>query len=464
MASIVLRITLAWMAALCLQAAGAAVPPPVAVLTIAGAISPATADYANRGIARAERDGAQLLVLMLDTPGGLDTSMRSIIKTILASPVPVATYVAPGGSRAASAGTYILYASHIAAMAPGTTLGAATPVELGLPHGAPEKKDKPAGKPDKPENKAPSPGSERPAAVEPEQGAMSKKQINDAAAYIRGLAGLRGRNAEWAELAVREAVSLSAAEALRMHVIDLEAPDLPALLQRLDGRRVVTADGESVLQTAGAPVTRHEPDWRTRMLAVITEPSIALILLAIGIYGLIFEFMSPGMVLPGVLGGICLLLALYALQLLPLNYAGLALIVLGIAFMIAEAFLPSFGTLGVGGIAAFVFGAVILIDTEIPGFGIPPGFIAGAAILSALMTAGIAAIAVKSRRRAVVSGGAVMIGCMAEVMEASPEETWVAYQGERWRAISVGQARLQPGQRVRIVGREGLLLQVAPTG
>jgi membrane-bound serine protease (ClpP class) len=443
-----------------LSQASVAAPAPVTVLAIEGAISPATTDYANRGIARAAREEAQLVVLIIDTPGGLDTSMRSIIKTILASPVPVATYVAPSGARAASAGTYILYASHIAAMAPGTNLGAATPVQIGGSSSPPEP-EKPAGKAqkDSPDTKTDNPKA--PAEM-PTQQPMTRKQINDAAAYIRGLAQMRGRNAQWAEQAVREAVSLSAEEALKLHVIEYVATDLPDLMKQIDGKKLDIQGQSKLLHTAGAPIIRYQPDWRVRLLSVITDPSIALILMAIGIYGLIFEFLTPGMVLPGVLGGICLLLALYALQLLPVNYAGLALIMLGITFMVSEAFLPS-GALGVGGIVAFVIGAVILIDTELPGFGIPIGLIVTIAVISAVLIIGMATIAVKTRRRAVVIGESELIGVIAEVLEdTTTGEGWARIHGENWRVIS--KTPLRRGQRVRVLARNGLVLEVMPIG
>lgn len=421
---------------------GLAVPDSsIWLLDIDDAIGPASADYLVRGLEQAQAQNAQLVVIRLDTPGGLDSAMRQIIKAILASPVPVASFVAPSGARAASAGTYILYASHVAAMAPGTNLGAATPVRIGAPS------------PGKPEPNAP-----------PEDDTLARKQVNDAAAYIRGLAQLRGRNADWAEKAVREAVSLSASEALRIKVIDQMANDLPTLLNQLDGQTLVAAGQTRRLQTAGATVIEHLPDWRTRLLAVITNPSVALILIMIGVYGLLFEFMNPGSGVGGVIGGICLLLALYAMQLLPVSYAGVALVLLGVAFMVAEAFLPSFGVVGFGGVVAFVVGAVILMDTDAPGFGIPLALIVSLAVVSALLLGGVLGMAIKARRRALVSGDAGLVGSLVtvtRVMKDNPFCGSVQAQGEQWQVQCA--TPLQPGQHVRVTARHGVMLEVSAT-
>ena len=434
---------------LCGSVGASAAPGAVVRLQVDGVIGPASADYLVRGLAKAVDEGAQLVLIQIDTPGGLDTSMRAIIKAILASPIPVASYVAPGGARAASAGTYILYASHIAAMAPGTNLGAATPVAIGMP-----------GTPSKPPGKGEA-GKDGAAEQSPTD-AMTAKQVNDAAAYIRGLATMRGRNAEWAEQAVREAVSLSAEEALAQKVIDYLATDLADLLRQLDGKTLQAAGVDQTLAIAGAPLISHAPDWRTRLLAVITNPSVALILMMIGIYGLFFEFSNPGSGIGGVLGGISLILALYALQLLPVNYAGVALILLGIAFITVEAFLPSFGVLGIGGVVAFVFGALILIDTDVPGFGIPLALIFTLALTSAGLILAILGMAVKARRRQQVAGDSGLVGSLVAVAAVQAEDPcsgWVALQGERWQVQ--GREPLRPGQRVRVTARQGVQLQVS---
>jgi membrane-bound serine protease (ClpP class) len=369
--------------------------------------------------------------------------------------MPVATYVAPSGARAASAGTYILYASHVAAMAPGTNLGAATPVQIGATPDFSEPKKPvqgPNGKEAKPDGAQSSGGSTKQT--------LTRKQVSDAAAYIRSLAQMRGRNAEWAEQAVREAVSLPAEDALKLKVIDYIATDQPQLLQQLDGMKVNVLGRDFQLTTAGAPLLSYEPDWRARLLAVITDPSLALILMMIGIYGLFFEFTSPGFGVAGVLGAICLLLALYALQMLPLNYAGLALILLGISFMVAEAFFPGFGVLGIGGIAAFVVGGVILIDTELPGFGIPLELIVAIAVVSALLLGLVGGMALKARRRQVVSGDEGLIGSIGEMLEDAETEGWARVHGESWLVQT--RTPLLRGQNVRVLVRNGLLLKVNP--
>ena len=425
----------------------------VRVLTVQGAISPASADYLLRGIAKAIEDQAHLVVIEMDTPGGLDTAMRDIIKAILASKIPVATYVSPKGARAASAGTYILYASHIAAMAPATNLGAATPIEL-MPGGSEE--PRPANDPPPPR-----PAASKPASSPPPPGdAKMRKAVHDAAAYIRGLAELRGRNAEWAERAVREAVSLSASEALSLKVVDLVATDLSDLLKQLNGRSIDMNGRTITLNTAQATVEPVAPDWRSRLLAVIGDPSIAYILMLLGIYGLIYEFSNPGLLFSGVVGGICLLLGLFALQVMPISYAGLALMILGIALMSAEAFVPSFGALGLGGLVAFVIGSVMLIDTDMPDYGIPWMLIVPVALASGLFSFLVAGMAIKARARPVVTGAEEMIGARGEILEDLEHEGWARVHSEHWRVRS--SVPLPRGSIVRVRARHGLILDVEP--
>lgn len=412
-------------------------------LTVQGAIGPAAEDYVERALHDAIDEQATLVVIRIDTPGGLDTAMRGIIKTITNSPIPVASYVAPTGARAASAGTYILYASHIAAMAPGTNLGAATPVQLGGLSPAMPESDK---------------ASEDKQTAANDTSAMQHKVVNDAVAYIRGLAQLHGRNAEWAEKAVREAASLPADEALQLGVIDIVASGMADLLTQIDGRAIKVQGELRTLNTAAAVIRQIEPDWRSRLLSVITTPNIAYILMLVGIYGLIFEFSNPGAVVPGTVGAIALLLALYALQMLPISYAGMGLILLGIALMIGEAFAPSFGVLGIGGVIAFVIGSIILMDTQAPGFGIDLSIIAVFAITSALIFIFVIGMAMRARRHPVVSGLNELIGGTATVLHDFEGRGAVNIHSETWQATSA--VPLRAGQKVRVTAIDGLVLSV----
>lgn len=451
------RIWLAiYLVAACVVTSAASVTEPqggreVLVISVDGAIGPATAAYVEEAISDAEARGAELLVIKMDTPGGLDTSMRAIVKAINASLAPVVGFVAPSGARAASAGTYILYACHVAAMAPGTNLGAATPVQIGgLSGGAtPEisKRNKPSG------------GEEE--ETPPESGdAMKHKLVNDAVAYIRSLAQMRGRNVEWAEKAVRGAASLPAEEALQLGVVDLLARNLDELLRKLNGRVVKISGGEVTLDTTDVTRVELAPDWHTRLLSIISNPNIAYILMLVGIYGLIYELSNPGAVLPGIAGAVSLVLALYAFHLLPVNYAGVALIFLGLALMVTEAFVPSLGAWGIGGLIAFVVGSLVLIDTNAPGFGLSIPLVLALAVISAVLLVFVVGMAVRARRRPVVSGAEQLLAATGYAQAAFQGEGRVRLHGEIWTARS--RVPVAAGQAVRVTGRNGLVLSVEP--
>jgi len=423
----------------------------VAVLTIDGAIAPASADYFVRGLERSVASGATLVVLELDTPGGLDDSMRKIVKAILGSPVPVVTWVSPSGARAASAGTFILYASHIAAMAPGTNLGAATPVPLGGP-------PMPGGGDRMPTAPADAPAIGDDAAKPASSNASNAKAMNDALAYIRSLAELRGRNQAFAEQAVRNAATMSAEEALEAGVIDLTATSLGVLLRELDGREVTVADRPVRIVTTDAEILRKAPDWRANLLAVITNPNVALILMLIGVYGLFFELMNPGALIPGTIGAISLLLGLYALSVLPVNLAGAGLLVLGLGLLIAEAFTPSVGILGFGGAVAFAAGALFLFDAEAIGFGVSWQVAVGLGLVGFAFSTLIGRLAVKAWRSQVTTGEEGLVGASAEVLVWNGTSGFVFCHGERWQAT--GPVGLLAGQKVTVRHAHGVSLEV----
>jgi membrane-bound serine protease (ClpP class) len=418
-------------------AAPASAAERAVVLNVDGVIGPAIADYVVRELHQATPDKVGVVVLRMNTPGGLDTSMRQIISAILASPVPVVTYVAPSGARAASAGTYIAYASAIAAMAPGTNIGAATPVQLGSPM---------------------MPGGEE--KQKSSDDTETRKVVNDAIAYIKSLAAVSGRNADWAADAVRSAVSIPATEALSLHVVDAIADNVPDLLRQIDGRNVTVAGKPVQIATAKLDVVTVTPDWRTEVLTLITNPNVAFILLLIGVYGLILEFFNPGSVAPGLVGSISLVVALYALALLPINYAGAALVIIGIGLMIAEAHIGTFGALGAGGIAAFVIGALMMFPSRAPGFGLSYAVVIATAIASAALFLLAIAALLRSRHRPVVTGGDALIGAAGEAVSWQGEHGRVRVQGEIWLARS--DAPLAPGTRIKVLDRDGLTLRVQP--
>jgi membrane-bound serine protease (ClpP class) len=412
----------------------AAAPRHALVLDVDGPIGPASADYLVRELRAAKPSEIGVIVLRMNTPGGLDTSMRMMIGAILASPIPVATYVGPKGARAASAGTYIAYACAIAAMAPGTNMGAATPIQLGA-----------------------SPSGQK--STEPADTA-TRKVINDAAAYIRSLADLNGRNADWAVEAVRNAASIPASEALRLHVIDAIADDVPDLLRQIDGHAVQVGGQSEILATAGLQIVTVTPDWRTELLAIITDPNVAFILLLVGVYGLIFEFLSPGAIAPGLIGAICLVLALYALNLLPINYAGAGLVLLGAVLLLAEAHIGAFGAIGIGGIAAFAIGAIMMFPSRVPGFELSPWTIAEAVAVTAGLFLLVLGVMVRSRRRVVIAGMRALLGAEGEAVSWREQRGRVLVKGETWRARAA--APLRPGTRVKVIDRDGLVLVVEP--
>lgn len=445
------------------------------LLTVADAIGPATGDYIIRGIERAERDDAELVILKLDTPGGLDSAMREIVKAVLASDVPFVTYVHPAGGRAASAGTYMLLGSHVAAMTPATNIGSATPVQMGggfpgLDDGDtrrsrdPDRGSEPAAEPSGSAEGAEGSPADGDGNQEEKDGkrrgetAMERKVLEDAVSYIRGLAERFGRNADWAEEAVREGVNIGAAEALELGVIEFMADNLEDLLEQLDGHTVRMPWGDKVLQTAGIEIVRVDPDWRTNLLAVITSPNIAYILMLIGIYGIIFELSNPGSIYPGVIGAISLVLAFYALQVMPVNYAGLALILLGLIFMVAEAFLPSFGILGIGGMVAFITGSVILWDD--PDLNISLPLIIGTAIVVAIFSIWVLGRLFRLRGVKPSIGREEMIGMIGEAREDFDRSGRVYVHSELWTADTT--APVLAGQKVRVIALDGLRLRVEP--
>jgi membrane-bound serine protease (ClpP class) len=457
---------------LMLRAEGSAI-----LLDVEGAIGPATSDFVLHGFAEARLAQADLIILRMDTPGGLDSAMRDIIRAILASPIPVATYVAPSGARAASAGTYILYASHLAVMAPGTNLGAATPVQIGGLPSPPDAPEDPETGDQETEDESASDGTENTDddTTTPEETpktgkdrdstpktAMERKLVNDARAYIRSLAQLRGRNVEWAERAVESAASLSADEALEENVIEIVARDVPDLLEQADGRTVQLSGDEYTLATAAMTVEVISPDWRNQLLAIITNPQVAYILMLIGVYGLFFELSNPGALVPGVLGGICLLLALFAFHVLPINYAGLALLLLGLIFMVGEAFAPSFGALGLGGVVAFVAGSLLLWDETGPGFTVPMGIILGFALASAILLISLSTMLIRQRRRGAVSGSEGLLGSIGFALEDFAGEGRVWVHSESWLAYS--DYPVKKDEQVRVISRDGLTLGVQPLG
>ncbi|HSR70769.1 MAG TPA: nodulation protein NfeD [Kiloniellales bacterium] len=433
--------------------ADAASEPVAVVGDVQQAIGPATTRYIEDVLEAAEARDARLIVLRLDTPGGLSESMRDIIRDILGAPIPVVVYVAPSGGRAASAGTYILYASHLAAMAPGTNIGAATPVPIGGSFPSPSDEKPQEGAEDNGGDEAAKDGA-------PAGDAMQRKILNDSVAFIRSLAELRGRNPDWAERAVREGVSLTATEALEQNVVEIVATSVSDLLDQAHGRSVTVGEREVTLDTQGLAVEQVEPSWVIDFLAVVTNPNVALILMMIGVYGLIFEFLNPGSIGPGVIGAISLVIGLYALNLLPLDYTGLGLLILGIALMVAEAVTPTFGVLGIGGLTAFVLGTVFLLDSDSPEFQIGWPMIAGTTAVTGAVLILLMGYLWRAHRRPAVTGAAEVVGQRARVVEWAAGEGYVDTRGERWRARGTG--TYAPGDEVMVDRIDGLTLEISP--
>jgi membrane-bound serine protease (ClpP class) len=399
----------------------------VLVMRLEGPVSPVTAEALISTIEHAGRDGYRALVVEIDTPGGLESSMRDMVKGMLASRVPIITWVTPGGARAASAGVFVTMAGDVAAMSPGTNIGAATPINL----------------------------------QGPMDSTLARKATNDAAAFARTLAAQRGRSAEWAEKAVRSAVAASETEAVDLHVVDFIAGTMAELLAKSDGRswKRGSEHGHHVLHVAGLPVDRIEPGFRERLLAVLAEPSVAYILMMLGFYGLLFELQNPGAVLPGVVGGICLILAFFALSTLPVNIAGIALILLAIVFFIAEIKVASHGMLAAGGIISMILGSIILFKGS--GAALPWTLIGGATAATAAFFLLVVGAGLRAQKLAVRTGRAALAGRRALVVERLAPLGMVRVDGELWRA-SVEDGAADAGSDVVITGVDGLTLRVRP--
>ncbi|WP_417445465.1 NfeD family protein [Kangiella sp.] len=430
-------------------------------LTLDGSVNPAIAHFLVENIEEAAEQDYQLIIIKMNTPGGLDLAMRDIIRAILSSPVPVATYVYPPGSRAASAGTYILYASHVSAMAPATNLGAATPVSIGgMP--SPEQPNQPEqGKEPSQDEASSDKSKEQPNQSAPSnKTAMEKKVINDAEAYLRSLAAYHGRNIDWVKNAVREGESLSSTEALEIGVIDLIAENPQQLLSMIHKKSARLPSGQAEIDTEGMTIELVEVDWKTQLLSIISDPNIAYILLIVGIYGLIFEGYNPGTFIPGVIGAICLLLAFYALQIMPVNYVAAGLLVLGIALLVVEAFAPSFGILGVGGIIAFILGSFLLFNEPETGMAIAMPILIFVTIVSVILLSFVLSLAIRARNRPVVTGTDEMMSEIGVVEHDFEDKGWIKIHGEIWKARSA--QPLKAGQQVKVVAVNDLDLDVIP--